>query len=90
MKKLIAFFFLVFTFGAVFAQTSVPAPVSDNDIITVLVNFVTVKYPIVGVIGSVLFLLSEALANISSIKSNSVYEVISTWIKKLFEPKPVK
>jgi len=96
MKKLLKIAFLiaiVFIVGTpllMFAQdtTTVANPGAlTNSIGQTLVSWLELKWPVIGTIGSVLFLISEALGNIASVKANSVFQLVSGVLKSLFGKK---
>ena len=90
MKKLFTFMFLaaiciVATPLYMYAQDTASAVTSGGtDAISFIVGWLGVKWPIVGTIGTVLFLFSEALALIPAVKANSVYQLITGLLKKAF------
>lgn len=77
--------------GVLFAQSgdsTIANPTGSADgLIQSLSTWIEAKWPIVGTIGSILFLISEGLALIPSIKSNSVFQLIFGWLGKLFSKK---
>ena len=60
------------------------AGAATGDIVSVVVGALSTKWPIVSTIGSGLFLVSELLASNQKIAANSVYQLVSGWLKRGF------
>lgn len=58
-----------------------------DTIVSSVFSFLEMKWPVIGTIGTILFLLSEALAAIPAIKANSVFQLISGILKSIFGKK---
>jgi len=86
---LIAAFVLIC--GVLFAQGSSDSTAvlsgGTQTIVSSLLSWLEIKWPIIGTIGSILFLLSEALAGIPAIKANSVFQLISGILNSIFGKK---
>ena len=89
MKKMIRLFVL-----AAIAIISIPLCMYAQDttlihgagaglLKTVVGGFAT-QYPIVGLVGTGLFVVSEVLAGIPRVKANSVFQVLSELVRSLF------
>ena len=63
--------------------------VLDSSLIDGITGFVVAKYPVIASIGTVLFLVSEVLGSIPSVKANSVYQLVFGVLKDLFGKKTV-
>lgn len=91
LLKVISFFFLaVLALPVVlFAQdsTSVVAFADHADLLKAVTVGVMSKYPVAGVIGTGLFILSELLGSSKRVASNSVYQLVSGFLKKIFTKK---
>jgi putative cell wall-binding protein len=61
----------------------------DSSLIDGITGFVVGKYPVIASIGTVLFLVSEVLGGIPSVKANSVYQLVFGVLKDLFGKKTV-
>lgn len=80
---------LLFAGTSLFAQVdSTSATVSATEgILGTLVTWLEAKWAIVGTIGTALFVLSEILASIPSLKANSVVQGINQVLAYLFGKK---
>lgn len=87
MKKQIVFLLLAVTFClAAMAQVIIPAPASPEvDLPSVIISLIPVKHQAtVFLVVTILWIISEALGSIKSIKANSTIQLVSGWIKSLF------
>lgn len=83
MKKSIFFALsMLFCFAAM-AQVIIPSP--EVDLPSVIISLIPVKHQAtVFLVVTILWIISEALGSIKSIKANSTIQLISGWIKSLF------
>ena len=73
-----------------FAQDSTTAINGlDTNLIDSIMSYLTAKWPVISTIGSFLFLASEILGSIPSIKANAVYQLIFGVLKDLFGKKTI-
>ncbi len=93
MKKLLNFiliaaFVLMATPLVMFAaDTTAVTSTGTDGIIQTIVTWLEVKWPLIGTIGTILFVISEALAGIPAIKANSIYQLIEGILKSAFGKK---
>ena len=73
---------MLFCFAAM-AQVIIPSP--EPDLPSVIISLIPVKYQATVLLAvTVLWIVSEALGSIKSIKANSTVQLVSGWIKSLF------
>lgn len=77
--------------GILFAQgggDSTSALTSSTDsFLQTIITALEIKWPIIATIGSILWVISEALSGITSIKANGVFQLIYGILKSIFGKK---
>jgi hypothetical protein len=95
MKKLLRLFVAFIVLAAVVViptiahaqdSTAVSAG-STGGVIDTIVAALELKWPVIATVGTILFVLSEALAQIKSVAANSVFELIQGVLSNLFGKK---
>lgn len=82
IKSFLAFALLCLIATPLFLAAQGTAP--EELVVNALVDAVVIKSPIVGTVGTVLFLVSELLASNKKIAANSVFQLVSGFLKKAF------
>ena len=71
----------------VYAQDSTATAITSSGIVQNIETALVGKWPLITTIGTALFVVSEWLAAIPSVKANGVFQLIFGALKGLFAPK---
>lgn len=60
---------------------------TTGSVIETIVGALELKWPVIATVGTILFLISEALAGIKSVAANSVFKLVANILTDLFGKK---
>lgn len=78
VKFILLAFIACFLVSTLFAQDSTLVKIAQNGL-----SAIEVKYSWIAPVLGVLFLISEGLSAIPSVKANSIYQLIFSWFKAI-------
>ena len=89
MKKIISLWSLaaiaiMLTPIVMYAQDSTLVNGAAGDILKTVTIGLATQFPVVGIVGTALFVVSEVLGSSKSIASNSVFQLVSSVLKRIF------